>query len=121
MDVFVLIAERRIQEAIDRGEFNNLPNAGKPLRLEDDTAIPAELRMAYRILGNAGYVPPEIDLLREISSLRQLIEHLDEDHERMRRVRELNFKLLTFNELRRRPLSLDTLPEYETRVLDKLL
>jgi DnaJ-like protein len=50
-----IIAERRIKEAIERGEFDDLPGAGQPLELDElDPAIPVELRMAYRILRNAG-------------------------------------------------------------------
>jgi len=50
-----LIAERRLEEAIERGEFDNLPGAGLPLDLDDmDASLPEELRLAYRILKNAG-------------------------------------------------------------------
>jgi len=50
-----LIAERRLEEAIERGEFDDLPGAGLPLDLDDmDASLPEELRLAYRILKNAG-------------------------------------------------------------------
>ena len=55
-----LIAERRIEEAIANGELDDLPGAGKPLALDDDALVPEDLRMAYRILKNAGYVPEEV-------------------------------------------------------------
>ena len=49
------LAERKIEEAIERGEFDDLPGAGRPLDLDDlDPLLPEELRMAYRILKNAG-------------------------------------------------------------------
>src|SRR5260221_7988055 len=49
------LAERRIEEAIARGEFDDLPGAGRPLELEDpDPALPAELRLACRLIRNAG-------------------------------------------------------------------
>ncbi|MGW8272016.1 MAG: DnaJ family domain-containing protein [Thermodesulfovibrionales bacterium] len=121
MDILAVIAERKIQEAIERGELDSLPNAGKPLTCDDDAGIPQDLRMAYRILKNAGCVPPEIDLLRQIASLRELIECLDDDRERMRRVRELNFKLLAFNERRKRPLVPERCPDYEMKLFDRLL
>ena len=54
------LAERKIAEAIERGELDELPGAGKPLDLEDDPLVPEEVRMAYRVLKNAGYVPPEV-------------------------------------------------------------
>lgn len=50
-----IIAERKIEEAIERGEFDDLPGAGHPLDLDDlDPSLPEELRLAYRILKNAG-------------------------------------------------------------------
>lgn len=50
-----IIAERRIEEAIERGEFDDLPGTGLPLDLDDlDPSLPEELRLAYRILKNAG-------------------------------------------------------------------
>ena len=52
-------AEARIGEAVARGEFRDLPGAGKPLPEEGLSAVPEELRAAYRVLKNAGYLPPE--------------------------------------------------------------
>ena len=50
-----IIAERKIEEAIERGEFDDLPGAGQPLDLDDlDPSLREELRLAYRILKNAG-------------------------------------------------------------------
>ena len=67
------LAERRIEEAIARGEFDNLPGAGRPLELGDDPLVPEDLRIANRILKNAGYVPPELDALRQLAQLEQLV------------------------------------------------
>jgi hypothetical protein len=67
------LAERRIEEAIARGELDGLPGAGRPLALDGDPLMPEELRLAYRMLKNAGYVPPEVDRLREIVALEQLV------------------------------------------------
>ncbi len=47
------IAERRIEEAVSRGELDRLPNAGRPLDLYEDPLVPPEMHMAKRILGNA--------------------------------------------------------------------
>ena len=49
-----LLAERKIAEAILRGELDNLPGAGRPLELDDDALVPEDLRIALRILKNAG-------------------------------------------------------------------
>ena len=66
------IAERRIAEAIANGELNDLPGAGQRLDLGDEALVPAELRVAYRILKNAGFVPPEVEALNEIAELERL-------------------------------------------------
>jgi hypothetical protein len=59
-----IIAERKIEEAIARGELDELPGAGQPLDLDDvDPLLPEELRMAYRILRNAGMGPDDMDEL----------------------------------------------------------
>ena len=70
------IAEQRIAEAIENGDFDNLPGAGKPLELDDDSLVPEELRLAYRILKNAGFVPPEIETpaVRKLALLKARIE-----------------------------------------------
>jgi hypothetical protein len=57
------IAERRISEAIENGELDDLPGAGRPLELDDDSLIPEDLRVANRILKNAGVAPPEVKKL----------------------------------------------------------
>ena len=116
MDVFGKIAERRIQEAIEDGEFDNLSGCGKPINLEDDLLVPEDLRMAYKILKNAGCIPPELELRNEIVSLRSMINSLDDDMERMKKIRELNFKLLKFSELRKRPFSIEDFPEYQEKI-----
>jgi hypothetical protein len=66
------LAERKIAEAIAKGELDELPGAGQPLELDDDSLIPEELRLAYRLLKNAGFVPPEIETISEIAQLERL-------------------------------------------------
>ena len=73
MHLFELLAERKIEEAVSRGELADLPGAGQPLALDDDPLMPEDLRLAYRILKNAGYVPPEVEALNEISRLERLV------------------------------------------------
>src|SRR5690554_3023375 len=73
MDPVTALAERRIREAMERGEFDNLPGAGQPLDLDDDSHVPEELRAAYRLLKNAGMVPPELELRRELANAEQLL------------------------------------------------
>lgn len=63
------LAERRIEEARDAGELDNLPGAGQPLPEEDWSMVAEEERIGYRLLKNAGYLPPELELHREAVAL----------------------------------------------------
>lgn len=73
MGLFDDLVESRIREASERGEFDGLPGAGRPLDLDDDALVPEELRAAYRLLKNAGCLPPELEALREIDALLERI------------------------------------------------
>src|SRR5690349_3646881 len=113
MDILATMAERKIREAMARGEFDDLPGRGKPLVMEEETSgVPAEFRMAYKILKNAGFLPPEVELRKEIVSLRELLNSLEDDEELRKKRRELDFKLLKLSMMRRRPVNLDEFPEY---------
>lgn len=56
-----------------RGDLASLPGAGRPLELDDDPLVPEDVRMAYRVLKNAGFVPPEVEQLREIAALEDVV------------------------------------------------
>ena len=70
------LVEQRLEEAVSRGELANLPGEGRPLELDDDPLVPEELRLAHRILKNAGFVAPEIEAkaLRKLDVLGARIE-----------------------------------------------
>ena len=90
------LAEEKISEAIRCGELDNLSGAGKPLRLDDDALIPEELRAGFRLLKNSGYLPPDLDLRKEIGSVETLIvqaRSLEEREVLNRRLRYLLLKL----------------------------
>ncbi|MEW6675379.1 MAG: DnaJ family domain-containing protein [Nitrospirota bacterium] len=120
MDIFAKIAEQRIREAIDNGEFENLEGEGRPINFDDETWIPEDLRIAYRILKNAGCTPPELELRNEIINMCALMNTIDDDKERLKKLRELNFKLLKLNIIRKKPFNLEDFPEYEEKVIDRL-
>jgi hypothetical protein len=86
-NIFRLVAERRIQEAIDEGKFDDLPGKGKPLDLEEDVSTPAHLRVANRILKNAGVLPDWMQLDAEIDRQRESIRRASDrlEHEYPRR------------------------------------
>lgn len=108
------LIERRIREAEAAGMFENLPGAGKPLRLDDDAHVPEDLRPGYRLLKNAGYAPSWIELQKhihaELADLERWLAHVTErwtrtgplERERRRaeyaqKVRDLNRQITTYN------------------------
>jgi hypothetical protein len=121
MDFFYRIAERRIIEAIQNGEFDDLEGKGKPIHFEDDSWVPEDLRMAYRFLKNAGCVPPELEMRNEIINLCSLMNTIDDDRERLKKIRELNFKLLRLNLNRKKPLTFEDFPEYQDKIHNKFI
>jgi hypothetical protein len=109
MDLFDRLAEERITAAIAAGEFDDLPGAGQPLRLDDDALVPAELRMAWRILKNAGFVPPEVEALRDIRELTRALGQAEEEADKRRLALRLS---LLQARLARQGIELRLLPEY---------
>lgn len=107
MHAFEAIAEQRISEAVARGELDNLPGSGKPLNLDEDPLVPEDLRMAYRILKNAGYVPPEVETLREIGDLERLLQSMEEGEPRALALRRLRLLRLQVEEARHVCLQLE--------------
>ena len=86
---FERVAEQKIAQAIEHGELVNLKGKGKPIDLDDDIHVPKELRIAFRILKNAGVSPTEIQVLKEINKLKKELK-LTEDK---------NYKQLLVNQI----------------------
>jgi hypothetical protein len=116
---FNAIAERRIREAQQRGEFDNLPGSGAPLALDDDRLVPEELRVAYRLLKNAGFIPPELAAHREIRDLEQLLQAAETDGQRQHLLARINF-LLTRTSAGRRRGQLQVEADYYERIAARL-
>ena len=90
-------AERHITDAQRRGEFDNLPGQGEPLVLDDDSAVPEELRSGYRLLKNAGCLPPELEQRKEAIELADILKGIRREdvryQELSRRLTLLELKL----------------------------
>ncbi len=112
------LAEQHIAEAAARGEFDNLPGTGAPLPPEDLALVPEELRAAYRILKNSGYVPPEVEALRDLREIEHLLERARDDAERSRLAGKFNVLLARAGALRGRNVSIDN--DYFQKVAEKL-
>ncbi|HMK66646.1 MAG TPA: DnaJ family domain-containing protein [Thermodesulfobacteriota bacterium] len=115
-----IIAERKIQEAIRKGELDNLPGKGKPLDLEDESHIPEELRLAYKILKNADCLPPELELKKEITHLKDLLQGMEDVEERYRLAKRLNFQIMKLNMTRRVSPLLEEDQVYYEKVAERL-
>ena len=56
------------------GELQRAPSWGKPLPFSDGyDETPAELRMPFKILKDAGVVPHEVEMFRELSRLKRAL------------------------------------------------
>ena len=91
------LVEEKIKAAIEAGEFDNLEGAGMPLNLDEYFATPEDLRAAYSVLKNSRVLPREIELLKEIESLRGTIAAAQVPDEKARLNRELNELILQFD------------------------
>jgi hypothetical protein len=119
MICFQKIAERRIQEAMKDGAFDDLPGRGKPLALESDSHVPEDLRMAYKILKNAGYVPPEIALRKEIAKAEDLLAEMEDTGTKYRQLKKLNFLIMKLNMTRHTATSLEKDQRYEKKLVER--
>jgi hypothetical protein len=115
---FDMLAEQRIREAQEQGLFDDLPGAGAPLKLDDDAMVPEELRAAYRILKNSGYVPPEVAALHDLREIEQMLEHAVDDEERRVLAGKFSALMARAGILRGRHLAIDD--RYFQKVADKL-
>ncbi len=119
MICFQRIAERRIEKAIRDGVFDDLPGAGKPLELEDDSHVPEDLRIAYKILKNANFVPPEVSLRKEIAKAEDLLAGMEDTKAKYRQLKKLNFLIMKLNMIRQTPASLEKNQLYEQKLVER--
>jgi hypothetical protein len=91
------LIEEKIREAMEKGEFDNLPGKGKPLDLDAYFATPADLRLGYSVLKSAGCLPIEIELQNEIESLKARLAACADESERRSLREEIEGKKLKLN------------------------
>jgi hypothetical protein len=99
MDFSYLASEDKIKKAYQNGEFNNLPGFGKPLPKDSLASVPEELRMAYRVLRNAGYSLEEDKIRQELLSMEDLIRSCETKEEKADLQKKYNEKLWRFNKM----------------------
>lgn len=96
MDVWALVAERKIREAIEEGVFDCLEGSGRPLDLRENPFEDPSQRMAHRLLKNNGFAPGWILEAREIEQEIRALEHCD-PAERRARAALLNRRIASYN------------------------
>ncbi len=121
MDFWQQLAEQRIQKAIEEGRLD-LPHwRNRPLPAgEDNGFVPEDLKMAYKILRNAGFVPPELEVRREIERTEDLLAAAPDEQSRVRQMRRLEVLLRKLEQVRGRPANLAVEEAYFRKVLARL-
>lgn len=117
---FEKLVEERIRAAQRKGEFDNLEGAGKPLKFEDMSRIPQELRLSYKILKNADCLPPEVELKNEIVRTESLLADMEDEQQRYRTMQKLNFLIMKLNTMRNTSVSIEIPQQYEEALVDRM-
>lgn len=122
MEWFASAADEKIREAMRKGEFDDLPGKGKPLPPDDMAGVPEELRLGFKLLKNAGMIPEEMQLRKEMVTLEELLAVCREDSERAKLRGELSIRQLRYQSLMssRNWQGSGAYREYEQQIQDKL-
>jgi len=64
--------------------LDNLPGQVQLLCLDYDRFVPEELRVAYRNLKNSGFLPPDVNLRKEIAGVNQLLAEVVSNDEQIK-------------------------------------
>ena len=115
-----VIAEKRIEDAIRKGMFDDIPGQGKPLVFEDTSHIAPELRMAYKILQNAGCLPPELEERKEINRLIELLDNCHDEQQKIKQIQKIRYLVQRSRIRFKRPIALEENDPYYARILDQL-
>ncbi|MBW2505531.1 MAG: DUF1992 domain-containing protein [Deltaproteobacteria bacterium] len=120
LEAIRLIADRKISEAIQKGQLDIEAWRNKPLPVPNDNMVPEELRMAYKILKNAGYLPPEIETKKEIQQIEDLLETCEDEHIRIKQIKKLNFLLLKLNTMKGNAANIEGQDEYYRKIVERI-
>ena len=120
MDSIAFIAEQKIAEAMRERDLNSPKWKNKPLPLEDDRFVPDDLKMAYKILKNSGYLPPEIEERKEVKRLEDLIAKTEDEHERLKQMKKLNVLLMKIDAKRPFSSNISRQNDYYRKVVERI-
>ena len=117
---FGKIVEERIRRAQRNGEFDDLPGSGQPIRYENDSLVPEELRLAYKILKNADCLPPEVELKKEIRKTENLLAGVEDAAEKYRILKKINFMIMKLNTIQGRSILSDLPQHYMSKLVGRI-
>ncbi len=115
------IAERKIEQALAEGNGPDLSHwKNKPLPEDNMQNVPADLRLAYRMLKNAGYIPEELALRKEIVQTEELLAAATEEKDKYNQLKRLNFLKFKLHCRQGRPLRINDDSPYYSKVVDRV-
>ncbi|KPJ97899.1 MAG: hypothetical protein AMJ60_10030 [Desulfobacterales bacterium SG8_35] len=120
LEAIRLIAERRISEAIQKGLLDTQAWRNRPLPMTCDNLVPEELRMAHKILKNAGYLPPEIEAKREIQQIEDLLATCEDECTRVKQIKKLNYLVLKLNIMKGDRVNIESQEEYYRKIVERI-
>ena len=120
MNILTFLAEQKILQAMEERDLSDNSFKYKPLPLEDDSFVPAELKIAYKILKNGGFLPPEVEERKEIKRIEDLIISTEDEHERLRQMKKLELLMMKIDAKRSFTTSINSQHEYYRNVVERI-
>ena len=96
------LVEKKIREAMENGEFDNLAGSGQPVDLSAYFASPEDMRVGHKLLKDANIIPEELELLREAEALKAELARSSAEDEKRKIRKTIEEKLLKYNLLKER-------------------
>ncbi len=90
------------------------------MTLEDDSHVPEELRLSYKILKNANCLPPELQLRKEIRRMEDMLDQIPDEKEKVRHMKIINYKIMQLNMMGKSSPLLAETEIYYDKLVDKL-
>ena len=120
LEAIRVIAERKISEALQKGLLDNKEWRNKPLPMGNESMVPEELRMAHKILKNAGYLPPEIETKKEIQQIEDLLADCDDECTRVKQIKKLNYLVMKLNTMKGDAVNIENQEQYYQQIVERL-
>jgi hypothetical protein len=113
------IAEQKISEAVREGRLSVAGWRNRPLPYDCDSLVPEDLRLAYKVLKNAGYLPAEIETRKEIEQVEDLLASCRDEYTRVKQLKKLHCLLLKLNTMKGES-SIEEQENYYRKVVERL-